>query len=90
MRLPTAAAYLNMTTEGFLGEVARGGLPDATMFAAQERWIASPSMRRLIAPPWLTGGFISRASWKPATTRRRRPRAGRLSCRTQQDVYPVA
>jgi len=38
MRLPTAAAYLDMTTGSFLGEVARGGLPAGMMFAGRERW----------------------------------------------------
>ena len=38
MRLPTAAAYLDMTTASFLGEVARGGLPAGMTFAGRERW----------------------------------------------------
>jgi predicted DNA-binding transcriptional regulator AlpA len=38
IRLPTAAAYLDMTKASFIGEVARGGFPAGMMFAGRERW----------------------------------------------------
>lgn len=38
MRLPTAAAYLDMTPSTFLGEVARDRLPPPAMFGGRDRW----------------------------------------------------
>lgn len=38
MRLPIAAAYLDMTPSTFLGEVARDRLPPPVMFGGRDRW----------------------------------------------------
>ena len=51
MRLATAAAYLDMTTASFLGEVARGGLPAGMMFAGRERWDRLVIDAALDSPP---------------------------------------
>ena len=51
MRLSTAAAYLDMTTASFLGEVGRGGLPTGMMFAGGERWDRHAIAAALDQPP---------------------------------------
>lgn len=38
MRLPTAAAYLDMSPSTFLGEVATGRFPISEMIGGHERW----------------------------------------------------
>lgn len=38
MRLPTAAAYLDMSPSTFLGEVATGRIPTSEMIGGRERW----------------------------------------------------